>query len=432
VSARADQDACATDFINKFGLKAFRRPVNPDEAQDLMDLYNAQRDAAIGADFQEAIRTVLAGILQSPYFLYHWELGQTPTKDGSLVKFNSYEMASRLSYFLWNSMPDTELFRAAGADELQDANNVSSQAQRLLQDSRSNDSIANFTMQWLEMDGVDGMTKDPVLFPNYNPNVGKSFVTEMADFVTNTANTTLDSWLTSTEASVDPGLAKLYGVQGVSGQKQVSLNPAERAGILTRGAFLASKANAGEGHPVYRGVAVMRSLLCIDIQKPANKEIPPLPERLSTQTTREHFSAHATDAFCASCHGTIDPIGFSFEHYDATGGYRTTDVGKPVDSTGSISLDGMDHQFNDAVEMSKAIAGSSDLRSCMAKQWLRYALGRREVAADPKMNSVGEDPSLKYMGDAFSGASYDIRTLLVAFTRTTAFTHRTPAPGEGL
>jgi len=434
----AAQDACAMQFITGFGVRAFRRPVNPDEAADLMAVYSAQRASAVGADFPTAMLTVIAAILQSPYFLYHWELGQAPAMDGALVRFNSYEIASRLSYFFWASMPDETLFKAAADDKLQTPDEISAQATRLLADPRAKDAIRDFNFQWLSMIGVEAMTKDATLFPNYDQDVGNAMVTEMAAFVTDDANGSLDALLNSPSAVVNQKLAKLYGVSGVSGDVQtVSLAPAERSGILTRGAFLASKANAGEAHPIYRGVSILHGLLCSDIGKPENKEIPPLPERLDTQTTREHFSAHATDPFCASCHATIDPIGFAFEHYDAVGGFmkdmEPTPSGmmKPVDSSGTIDLDGKTKTFANAIELSKLLSQAEDVRSCMARQWLRYGLHRREVGPDTKTKSMGEDPVLSYMGDAFKSSSYDIRTMMVAFTRTQAFTHRMPSPGEG-
>jgi hypothetical protein len=430
-AAAADQDACAKTFITQFGLRAFRRPLTTEEEADLWDLYTAQRKPDIGADFPEAMREVVAAMLQSPYFLYRWELNQAPTKDGALVKFNSWEMASRLSYFFWASMPDDLLFKAAQANQLQSPDQIAGQAWRLLGDARAKDAIKDFHAQWLNVVGVEDMTKDPTLFKTYNPEVGKAMVAEMGEFVTNVlwgqnASGKLETLLTSTDSFADAGLAKLYGLSGVTGtaMQPVKLNPQERAGILTQGAFLAAHANPGEGHPVRRGKDVLGSLLCIDMAPPTNREVPPLMERQPSQTTREHFAQHSTDPFCASCHSVIDPIGFAFEIYDAVGAYRTTDVGKPVDATGKITLDGMDHTFKDAIDLSGLLAQSNDVRACMAKQWMRYGLRRREV--------TGEDPSLKFIGDSFKSASFNIRDLMVAFTRTRAFTHRMPSAGEGL
>jgi hypothetical protein len=430
-AAAADQDACAKKFINDFGLRAFRRPVTTDEAADLWDLYTAQRKLDIGADFAEAMRQVVAAMVQSPYFLYRWELNQAPTKDGTLVKFNSWEMASRLSYFIWASMPDDVLFKAAQANQLQTPDQIAAQAWRLIGDGRAKDAITDFHSQWLNVVGVDQMTKDPVLFKNYTPDVGKAMVGEMSAFVTSIlwgqgSSGKLEDLLTSTRSFADAGLAKLYGVSGVSGTalQPVNLDPTQRAGILTQGAFLAAHANPGEGHPVRRGKDLLGSLLCIDLAPPTNREVPPLPERLPTQTTREHFITHSTDPFCALCHSIIDPVGFAFEIYDAVGAYRTTDVGKPVDASGNITLDGADHKFANAIELSKLLAQSNDVRDCMAKQYLRYSLRRREVQ--------GEDPSLKYVGNSFKTSSFNVRDLIVAFTRTRAFTHRMPSAGEGL
>jgi hypothetical protein len=429
-TAVADQDACAKTFITKFGQRAFRRPLTNEEQGDLFDLYTAQRKADVGADFTEAMRQVVAGMLQSPYFLYRWELNGPPQKDGGLIKFNSWEMASRLSYLIWASMPDDVLFEAAAANVLQTPDQVAGQAVRMLTDAKTKVALTDFHAQLLDTEGVEGITKDPMLFPSYNPAVGQAMVGELDAFVNSVlwgpgSSGKLADLLTSTSTFANEGLAKLYGVGGVKGTnlQAVKLDPKQRAGILTQAAFLSSHGTAAIGHPVRRSVAILRGLLCIDTMIPTNREVPPLKEPLPNQTTRELFTAHSTDPFCATCHQMIDPIGFAFESFDAVGGYRTTDSGKPVDTTGHIALDGTDHTFKDAIELSGLLAQSNDVRNCMAKQWLRYGDRRREVP--------GEDPALKYIGDAFKGASYNVRDLIVAFTRTRAFTHRMPSP-EGL
>jgi hypothetical protein len=162
-------------------------------------------------------------------------------------------------------------------------------------------------------------------------------------------------------------------VKGVTGSdlQPVSLPSDQRGGVLTQAAFLSSHANAAASHPVRRGVEVLARLLCIDMAPPTNREVPPVKERGPNETTRQQFTEHSTDPFCASCHAIIDPVGFAFEEYDAVGAYRTTDNGQPVDATGTVTLDGVDKPFKNAIEFSKLLAQSDDVRTCMAKLWTR-------------------------------------------------------------
>jgi hypothetical protein len=228
----------------------------------------------------------------------------------------------------------------------------------------------------------------------------------------------LDRLLTSTVAVGDPALAKLYGTTAGG-----TPDPAQRAGILTQASFLAMHANAGETNPVRRGAVVLRRLLCNDIQPPVNMDVgqPKMPA--PGLTTRQRFAEHAMNP-CASCHRLTDPIGFAFENYDAVGAWRTSEQGQQVDASGTLTLDGGSITFKNAVELARGLAKSSEVRDCMATQWLRYFLRRNE--------GDGDTASLQAARAAFAKSSYDLRELLVALTGTRAFTHRSPSPGEVL
>jgi hypothetical protein len=203
----------------------------------------------------------------------------------------------------------------------------------------------------------------------------------------------------------------------------VSLNPAQRAGILTQASFLAMHATATDSHPVRRGAAVLRRLFCQEIEPPVNMDVGQPKPPAEGVTTRERFDEHKKLA-CATCHQATDPIGFAFENYDAVGAYRTTDMGKPVDATGTITVGKDDVKFDDAVGLMKVLANNDEVRSCVATQWLRYVVRRGEVA--------GDEASLQSAAAAFKGSSYDMRELVVALAKTPAFTHRQPAKGEKL
>jgi hypothetical protein len=267
-------------------------------------------------------------------------------------------------------------------------------------------------------------------YTNYTPEVGKAMVNETATFASELllgpqATGKLDTMFTSTSSYLDAKLAKLYGVTGVTGDvlKPATLNPAQRAGILTQGAWLSAHADGDFPHVVKRGVFVLNHVLCRDIPPPVGIEVPPLGERKSTETNREHYAQHSMNP-CASCHVMIDPMGFAFEIYDAVGGYRTMEGTRPIDATGQIQLGSGLIKFANAVELSKQISTTPELRECMAKHWLRYMLRRTEVPEE-----VG---SLKLLNESFSKGNWDIRELMVAVTKTRAFTHRKPFEGEGL
>jgi hypothetical protein len=422
----SDEEGCIGQFITRFGLRAFRRPLSPDESTDYLAVFRRQRQPDIAADFPGAVRTLVAAMLQSPYFLYRWELGTAPVVEGGLIRFNDYELASRLSYFFWASMPDQALFDAAAAGELHDPARLLAQARRLLADRKARDMAADFHLQWLEVSGLAGLMKDPAAFQAWSPQLAQSMLNETAaftgDLMSPTGDGRLETLLTSPRTVVDAPLAHLYGLDGAMGGKAVTLPPG-RAGILTQASFLAMHANPDEGHPFRRGQRVLSRLLCLELHQPPNPSEPiMLPERAPTDTTREHF-AKASDRPCAAtCHPVLNPIGFAFENFDAIGGYRTTDVGKTVDASGTVDLSSGTRGFANAVELSRLLAQAPEVRDCLGRQWLRYLLKRREGS--------GEARSLATAAAAFGDSSYDLRALMVAFTATRAFTHRTPSPGE--
>ena len=425
-SAAADQDACVSKFITQFGKRAYRRPLTMHEAQLMQDLYKLQRGPEVGATFEQAVAALVGGIIQSPQFLYHWELGgSAPAKDGNLIKYNSYEIASKLSYLLWKTMPDDKLFEAADADALSTPEQIAIQAQRMLDDDRAKAGLSDFHLQWSEIGDLVKIPKDDTI-KDYNPDVAQAMIDETRDFVTSTllgkGQGTLQALLTSNLTVADARLAKIYGTTASgTGPQPLTLDAKQRAGIFTHLAFLTAKADTGDSHPVKRGDTILRRTLCMEFKLPDN--VPPVADSTpGGATTRERFSMHSMMP-CATCHVIIDPIGFAFEEFDAIGAYRTMDQGKKIDSTGTATTPGgADLKFADAVDLMNQMSKLPEVSDCMTTQWLRYMLGRREVA--------GEAPSQKVMVDEFKKANYDLKALLVALTRTRTFTHRSASPGE--
>jgi hypothetical protein len=432
--AASAEEGCARNFVKQFGLRAFRRPLTTDEEGDLMTLYTKQRSAEIGANFQDAIKILISGILQSPYFLYRWEIGEAPLKDGVLYRLNSYEIASRLSYFIWASMPDDALFQAAGKNDLQSPDRIAQEARRMLADPKAKDGIRDFTLQWLDVTAVPDLQKDDS-YTAYNQDVGKAMLDETAEFMAGVlggadGKRTLETLLTSNTSYVNAKLATLYGMKGVTGDnlRPMPLAAGERAGILTQGSFLAAKAEGDADHPVKRGVLVLHNVLCDNIPPPVGIDVPPLPDRKPGQTTRQRYEEIVKGKqLCEGCHSRINPVGFAFENYDAVGQYRTQEDGLAVDASGSYTLTsgGAPITFKNAIEFVKQLPQRQEVRDCVSKQWLRYMLRRSEMTKE-------EGGSLKLLAGEFQKSGYDLREAIIATTKTRAFTHRQPLEGEGL
>jgi len=425
-AASAEMD-CAKQFITQFGLRAYRRPLDSGEQADLLDLYTKVRGSDVGLTYSEAIRTLIAGMLQSPMFAYRWELGTAATKDGVLVKLNDYEVASRLSYMTLASMPDAELFTAAAAGGLTDPDKIAAQARRLLASPKAKAGLGEFITQWLGVTELPMLSKDDT-FTKYTPQVGTSMLKETGMFFASLlqgGSGKLEELYTSTKSFADGPLAALYGIQGVTGadMKPVTLDPTQRAGILTQGSYLAYQAEGDHPHPIHRGLLVLDKVLCTPITPPKDFVPPPVHDVMPGVSNRKRYEdSTSVNNSCSACHTTINGIGFAFENYDAVGQYRTDDQG-PVNASGSVTLGGNEVNFRNALEFTKAVSTSAEARDCFVTQFLEYSL-RRPLLAN-------EQGSIDAMAAAFKASGYDLRELLVATTKTLAFTHRQPLAGEG-
>jgi hypothetical protein len=428
-SAAPEQEACAKKFIEQFGQRAFRRPLSEREATLALTLYKNQRGAEVGASFEEAIGDLVAAFIQAPQFLYHWELGTAnPLRDGNLLRYNAYEIASRLSYLFWATMPDDKLFAAAAANALTTPEQIALQSRRMLTDPRAKEGLADFHLQWLEIGALTQIPKDDTV-KDYSPAVAQAMLNETRDFVASIFQSDkadkarLETLLTATSTIAEPSLGKIYGATMTgTGAQPLALNPAQRAGILTQLSFLTSRADTGDSHPVKRGDTILRRLFCTELTVPSNLMIPPVADPVpGGATTRQRFEMHKQPD-CAGCHNLIDPLGFAFESYDAIGAFRTKDQGKDVDTAGSLKLPSGTLTFRDALDLTTQLAKLPEVQECVANQWMRYMLGRREVD--------GEKPSLAVVRELFKSSSFDFRELLVGMTRTRSFTHRSPSPGE--
>ena len=426
-TAAAEQKSCAEQFIGEFGLRAFRRPVTDEEKTDLVALYDALSAAGVGSSYQEAILGLVSGMLQSPNFLYRWEV--TPAAASDLAQLDSFAIASRLSYLLWATMPDEALFDAAKAEGLKTPAQIADQTRRMLADAKFVQGLTQFHYQWLGIDGLEQLPKDES-YTNYSAETAKSMLDETIRFAQSIlaeagGSGKLEDLFTSNQSFIDERLAKVYGMAG-GGQTLAAaqLDPSQRAGILTQGSFLSAHADPDLTNPVKRGVVILKNVLCQEVPSPDGLDIPVLPERQPGQTTREHFARHSSDAFCGGCHQSIDALGFAFEHYDAIGAYREMEENKPVDASGTLRLDSGEFSFDNAVEMVNGLVKTPELQACMARQWMRYLFRRDTLKA--------EAGSVNAALEAMTRSQNDLREMLVALTQTRAFTHRKPLEGEGM
>jgi hypothetical protein len=415
---KVGEDACAQQFIKTFGARAYRRPLTSDEQTGLFALYQGNRN---GADFTNGIQAVIEAMLQSAAFLYRVEFGDPAQVTGNVLALTPYEIASRLSYFLWDSMPDDALFAAAGADQLGTKEGVATQARRLMQDPRARPAVEQFYTQWLTLNQVAAVAKDAKTYPEFTPTLQGAMQAEtlaFIDWVMWQSDARMKTLLTSSVSFVNGELASLYGVAGVSGttMQRVNLDPSQRAGLLTQASIMTVLGKPDRSSPVLRGKFVRERLLCQPISPPPSNIVITPPMATPGVSTRQMFSMHDKVEPCKTCHTLMDPIGFGFENYDGVGKWRTVDQGQPVDPSGTMSASDVDGTFQGAVQLAGKLAQSQEVSDCVVTEWFRYAFGRGESAADAC--------SLQSLKQAFATASFDIRELLVAVTQTDAFRYR--------
>ena len=423
------EEACARTFATTFGLRAYRRPLVDREIESLVQLYKEVRTAPLSLTHAGGIRVMVQGMLQSPAFLYHWESGPAaPTMEGKVVKLDHYENASRLSYFIWGSMPDSALFEAAAAKKLGTQQELEAQAKRLLADPKARDTVADFVESWLGLDQVSDRPKDPKVYPEFKDDLKAAMVAEARAFVNNVVfdgDSKLETLLTATFSFVNQPLAAVYGLGSMPAGdlKQVNLQANERAGLLTQAAFLTVTGGTDGSHPVKRGKKVYERLLC-GILPPPPADVPPPKPASAGGTTRERFAEHGAEACAKACHALMDPPGFAFENYDGIGRYRTMDNGGTVDASGVLDVDGGLKPFKDARELARILATSDTVRSCFATQWARYAFRR--------METEGDRASLDAVWGAFGKNGFNIRDALVGVAGSRSFRYRAPSEGEVL
>ncbi len=383
----------AMAFIMAFGQRAYRRPLRFDERNAQLALFASGATLYPDLDpFVAGVRLSITAFLQSPHFIYRAEMdAQSPLVGVALAPLGSWAIASRLSYALWNSMPDDELFRAAASGELAVPAGLRAQIERLLGSPRAGATVTRFFDQLYGGNQYTSLTKSKTLYPDFDPSVGAEMRAELGKFTGDVFQRGggVRELLTSTTTFVTPRLAAIYGITkapsgapDADGFSRVELDPSQRAGLLTRSGFLAWKGTDSESNIIQRGVFVTRKIICQKLGAP------PAAAQGATvggqKTNRERINALTGPGTCGeSCHGTyINAPGFALEHYGAMGEYRALDGDSPIDAAASFPFTDGPMAFADAVDFSQVLAKSPQVHACFSGFLLEYIAGRERVPAD--------------------------------------------------
>jgi hypothetical protein len=374
----------ARKIVERFATRAYRRPVKPAEVDRLLQLFDkADRN---GEPFERCIQLVCQAVLMSPHFLFRVELGKEPSSTAKVQALSDHELASRLSYFLWSSMPDEELFRLAQAGELQKPKVLSAQTKRMLRSPKAKAFVENFTGQWLQLRSLATIQPDPKLFPQFDRQLRDAMRTEAEQFFASILqeDRSIFDLLQADYTFVNERLAKHYGIAGVTGAefRRVKLTDDNRGGILTMASILTVTSNPTRTSPVKRGKWILENIL--------NAPPPPPPpdagdlsedeKEITSASLRQRMEKHRTKAECAVCHAKLDPLGFGLENFDAIGAWRTHDGKFKVDSTGELPGG---KTFRTPKELKAIILSrEEEFRRCLIERLLTYALGRGMETAD--------------------------------------------------
>jgi hypothetical protein len=363
----------AREIITRFATRAFRRPVQPAEVERILRIYDASEQE--GEKYEERLRLALCRVLVSPHFLFRIELDPPGAKVGEPYQVSELELASRLSYFLWSTMPDDELFQLANRGQLRA--NLLPQVARMLKDPKSQAFVQNFAGQWLTLRKLPQVAPDAKLFPQFDDDLRVAMQKETELFfeaVMREDRSILD-FLDADFTYVNARLANHYGIEGIYGTQFRRIPaPARRGGLLTQASILTLTSNPTRTAPVKRGKWILEQLLGTP-PPPPPPDIPELDERKAlTGTLRQVMEQHRENPICASCHARMDPIGFAFENYDAIGGYREKDGQFLIDAAGELP-DG--RKFSGAGELKSILKDKKELFArSLAEKMLTYALGR--------------------------------------------------------
>jgi hypothetical protein len=421
----ADETPCARQVLSTLARRAWRRNLSQTDIDGLMAFYTrGRKDANFNAGIELALRRILA----SPSFIYRAETEPDSIPAGSPYRITDFELASRLSFFLWSTIPDDELLDLAAKDKLHQPDEVTRQVRRMLADSRSRALVDNFAGQWLELRNLNGIVPDPEKFPDFDDNLRRAFRREAELFfesIVDEDRPALDL-MTADYTFVNDRLARHYGIPNVFGSdfRRVHLNDEYRRGLLGKGALLMVTSHANNTSPVLRGKWILENILGSPVPPPP-PDVPALKETEAGAvplTMREQMEQHRANPVCASCHKTLDPIGFALENFDATGAWRTTSEGGAPLNTAVALADGLQ------------VDGVSGLRQDLTKypeifvqtltqKLFTYALGRGVTYRDM--------PAIRHILREAAPRQYRFSALILGIVNSVPFQMRTRATDAG-
>jgi hypothetical protein len=409
---------CKQQIIDKVGLRAFRHPLSVTERQQLTALFDA---GVKEKDFNTGVEWFLTGVLQSPDFLYQLSRPAAGEQAGTIRQITGYELASRLSYFVWDSMPDDVLF-AAAANGLKDAASVQTQVTRMLQDQpRLLRGVASFYSSWLAIDGFGELARDDKAFTTDLVKALSTSLLMSATQLYTGPSPNLTALLSGESYFLNGTLRAFYG-KGTGGADFVATDLAgeKRHGILTHPALMAQLARPQKTHPINRGLFVRGKLLCQELSPPL-EDVPQLPDvPVMGVTTRDEVAAHSKNPMCAACHTLLDPPGFALESFDQVGRRRETENGKPVDTSGTMINGGdLDGPFARGDELLAKMGTSKTVRSCFAQQYFQFAVSG-DVASPVAM---ADRCAVERLGGNFA-ASGDLKALVQLIATSDSFRFR--------
>ena len=414
----AGGEACAKTFIQTFGAKALRRPLNEEEAAGLLKAFHVGAD---GYSYADGIDLVTRVLLQSPGFLYTTELGE-PGAGPSFVMTGN-EIATALSYLLTSAPPDDALLAIAASGALATPEAREAEARRLLDTPQGRRRFVRVVREWLGIDDVAHREKSQNVYPEF-ASVSHAMDQESRAFIEEVlygSTGTLAELLTADYTIAEPALAAVYGVPAGAPGGRTSLAQVKRRGILNQAAFLSVFASNNGSHPVFRGVAIMRRVACLNVPDPgALGIVVSFPAADTTKTTRARFEAHAMDAGCAGCHNKIDNFGFALEGFDGMGKARTEENNLPVDTTVALQTGtDLDGSYSDAVELVSALAESDAVKACLARQLFRSSAARSDASVKEAEDAFVE--TWRQLPTQQQGRLADV---LLAFIKSPTFVQR--------
>ncbi len=411
------ESGCARSLIESVATRAWRRPLEASEVDELVALYELTRT---DATFAIGVASAIDAVLESPDFLYRIEWGVPDATNPALKRPSGYEMATRLSYLFWGSTPDAALTTAAASGALSSKEGVLAQATAMLDDPRSRPVVRFFFDNLLPIPALTALERDKTLYPTFSAAIGQAMHEETQTFLEYEIFQGGGTWasvLTAPYTFLNGTLAAYYGVPGVQGDafQLVQLDTTKRLGLLTQGSIMSGTTHSNHTNPVVRGSFIVQKLMCKPIPLPG-PEIAALvkpPDPYSGATARDRYTAHRANPACAGCHQYMDPIGLALENYDAVGLYRDTENGVVIDASGSVP--DTDGTVNGPIELVQKIAGAEATQTCFASHWADFAYGRKlDQSEDDVCTQQG-------LNSAFKASGYNVKQLLLSLTQTDAF-----------